>query len=125
MEKKIMVVDDDPAIRLSVQMVFEEEGYQVILAESGEKCLELLKNGYKGVILMDIMMPVMDGWDTIQAIVDQSLIEGNIIAMLTARDAPDVKMNPLKEYIIDYLTKPFEPLEIIAAVDEYLSYLPN
>lgn len=123
MEKKIMLVDDDPAIRLSVQMVFEEAGYEVILAESGERCLELLKNGYKGVILMDIMMPVMDGWDTIQAIVDQNLVEGNIIAMLTARDAPDVKMNPLKEYVIDYLTKPFEPDEIIATVDEYLSYL--
>ena len=123
MEKKIMLVDDDPAIRLSVQMVFEEAGYEVILAESGERCLELLKNGYKGVILMDIMMPVMDGWDTIQAIVDQNLVEGNIIAMLTARDAPDAKMNPLKEYVIDYLTKPFEPDEIIATVDEYLSYL--
>jgi len=125
MEKKVLVVDDDPAIRLSVQMVFEEAGYNVILAESGEQCLNELKNGYKGVILMDIMMPKMDGWDTIQAIVDQNLLEGNIIAMLTARDAPDVKMNPLKEFVIDYLTKPFEPDEIIATVDEYISYLPS
>ena len=123
MEKKVLVVDDDLAIRMSVELVFEEAGYEVILAESGKHCLEILKNGYKGVILMDIMMPKMDGWDTIKAIVDENLLEGNIIAMLTARDAPDVKMNPLKEYVIDYINKPFEPEELIATVDEYVSYL--
>ena len=69
------------------------------------------------------MMPGMDGWDTIKEIVDNNLLEGNIIAMLTAKDQPDEKMDKLKEYVIDYLTKPFDPDELIATVDEYFTYL--
>ena len=123
MEKKVLVVDDDIAIRMSVQMVFEDVGYQVVVAESGKNCLEILKNGYKGVILMDIMMPDMDGWDTIQAIVDQNLLEGIIIAMLSAKDEADEKMNPMKKYIADYLEKPFEAEALIATVEKYVSKL--
>ena len=121
MDKKVLVVDDDSSIRMSVQMVFEDAGYQVTLAESGKNCLEILKNGYKGIILMDIMMPFMDGWETIQAIVDQNLHEGNIIAMLSAKNEADEQFDSLKEFIADYLSKPFEADELIAIVDKYVS----
>ena len=120
-----MVVDDDPGILLSVKLIFEEQGYEVHTANSGKECIEELKKGFKGVILMDIMMPVMDGWDTIQEIVNQNLLEGNLISMLTAKDVPDVKMNPLKEYVTDYLTKPFESDEIIETVNQYNEFLKN
>ncbi|OYT30161.1 response regulator [Thermoplasmatales archaeon ex4572_165] len=121
MDKKVLVVDDDSSIRMSVQMVFEDAGYQVTLAESGKNCLEILKNGYKGIILMDIMMPIMTGWETIQAIVDQNLHEGNIIAMLSAKNEADEQFDSLKEFIADYLSKPFEADELIAIVDKYVS----
>ena len=102
-------------------MVFEDAGYQVTLAESGKNCLEILKDGYKGIILMDIMMSFMDGWETIQAIVDQNLHEGNIIAMLSAKNEADEQFDSLKEFIADYLSKPFEADELIAIVDKYVS----
>jgi len=118
-----MVVDDDPSILVSVREVLESVGFEVVTVNSGRGCIEELQKGFRGVILMDIMMPGMDGWDTIKEIVDNNLLEGNLIAILTAKDQPDEKMDKLKEYVIDYLTKPFDSDELIATVDEYFTYL--
>ena len=120
-----MVVDDDPGVLISVEAVFEEQGYDVFTANGGQACIEELKNGFKGVILMDIMMPGMDGWATIQEIIDHNLNEGNIIAMLTAVIIPDIKMNPLKEYVIDFLNKPFDSETLVKIVNEYTNLLEN
>ena len=123
MSKKVMIVDDDPSILISVREVLELAGFDVLTVDSGSKCIEELKKGFKGVILMDVMMPGMDGWDTIQEIVNNNLLEGNIVAMLTAKDIPDEKMEEVKEYVIDYITKPFDIDELIATVDEYFDYI--
>jgi len=123
MKNKVMVVDDDPYILLAVRELFESEGIEVITALGGKECLEEMKKGFKGVILMDIMMPVMDGWDTIREIVNQGFLEGNIISMLTARDVPDEKMEGLKEYVLDYITKPFDSNELVATVKGYFDTL--
>jgi len=55
--------------------------------------------------------------------VDRGYAAGNIIAILTAKDVPDQKMEGLKEYVIDYMTKPFDPKELVANVKEYFAYL--
>ncbi|RLF38927.1 MAG: response regulator [Thermoplasmata archaeon] len=122
MSKKVMIVDDDPFILFSTRELLESAGFDVITANSGSKCIEELKKGFKGVILMDIMMPGMDGWDTIREIADNNLLEGNIITVFTAKDI-DEKTNAFKEYVIDYITKPFDPDELIAAVEEYFTYI--
>lgn len=123
MEKKVMMVDDDPDILTTVRTIFEAEGMDIITVGNGKECIEELKRGFRGVILMDIMMPRMDGWDTIQSIVEEGLIEGNIISMLTAKDTPDQIMEELAEHVVDYLTKPFEADELVTTVKDYLSYL--
>lgn len=123
MKRKVMIVDDDPYILITVREIFELEGFEVVTASGGRKCLEELEKGFKGVILMDIMMPQMDGWDTIREIVDSGFIEGNLIATLTAKDVPDQKMEGLQEYVIDYITKPFDAEELVATVEEYFSCL--
>ncbi len=123
MKGKVMMVDDDPDILTTVRTIFESEGLDILTVGSGKECVNELKRGFKGVILMDIMMPRMDGWDTIQAIVDEGLIEGNIISMLTAKDTPDPIMEELAENVVDYITKPFDTDELISTVKEYLSYL--
>lgn len=119
MEKKLMIVDDDPYILITIRELFEPLGYQVYTVNDGKTCLFELKNGFKGIILMDIMMPIMSGWDTIKEIVSQDLQEGNIISILTAKGEPDPEIQELKSYIRDYITKPFDSKELIITVKDY------
>ena len=64
-KSKIMIVDDNPDILLSLRTVFEKEKYEVLTADNGWKCITELKQGFRGIIILDIMMPVMDGIETI------------------------------------------------------------
>lgn len=123
MNKNVMVVDDKPHILIALRELFEYEGFAVVTADSGRECLENLKQGFKGVILMDIMMPDMDGWDTIREMIKGGFVEGNLISMLTAKAGPDPKMDGLQEYVMDYITKPFDIEEIVSTVKGYLAHL--
>ncbi len=118
-----MVVDDEPGIRLTVRAVLEPKGFEVTLVESGEKCIEALENGYAGVILMDVMMPGMDGWATIREIEKRGLIKGNLISMLTAKQDPDDDLEEVAESVSYYVRKPFEATELVSVVDEYCQLL--
>ncbi len=123
-KQKLMVVDDDPDILFTVETLFEEEeNIEVIGVESGPECLEKMEKGFEGVVLMDIMMPDMDGWDTIQKMVDEGYIDNVIVAMLTAVYDPGDKRKELEEYVIDYIRKPFEGKDLVGIVKEYFSYL--
>lgn len=125
MTAKIMLVDDEEIIRESVGTFFESEGISYLTADGGDACLEHLEAGFRGVILMDVMMPGMNGWDTIRKIVEEDLFDGNIIVMLTALNAPDNKMEGIQEYVTDYLTKPFNPDELLDVIQYYFSLLNN
>ncbi|MDY6864694.1 MAG: response regulator [Halobacteriota archaeon] len=122
-KNSVMIVDDEPSILIAVRVLLEPEGFEVLTVDSGAKCIEELKKGFRGVILMDIMMPRMDGWDTIKNLVDEGLIEGNIIVMLTAKDTPGEKMEGLQEYVIDYINKPFDPDELVSNIRDYLELI--
>ena len=124
MDINVMLVDDNGDIRESVDLLFQSVDMKIITAVGGVECLSYLKAGFKGLILMDIMMPGLDGWDTIREIVDNGLYEGNIIIMLTAKGEPDTKMEGLQEYVTDYITKPFDPQELIKSVNYYRSLQP-
>jgi DNA-binding response OmpR family regulator len=123
MEAKVMLVDDEELIREAIEVFFQANGMKILTAASGEECLDYLDDGFRGVILMDVMMPEMNGWDTIRKIVENDLYEGNIIVMLTAMDAPDNKMEGIQEYVTDYLTKPFKPNELLEILEYYFSLL--
>jgi DNA-binding response OmpR family regulator len=121
--KPVLVVDDEPNILVSVQVTLEDAGYEVITAESGKACIEVLRSGFSGIILLDIMMPDMDGWDTIAAIKSKNPDNRILIAMLTAKMNPDEKMIGLEEYVFDYITKPFNPEDLVNRVNKYSEYL--
>ncbi len=123
MNEQVMIVDDDPSIRETVEIILGAFGYSLCVTESGKECLEKLREGFKGLILMDIMMPEMDGWDTIAAIKEEGLQSENVICMLTAVTDPGPKMEKLTEYVIDYLSKPFTSDELVNAVKEYSEYI--
>ncbi len=123
MDKQIMVVDDDPSIRTTVEIILNTKGYSIHVVESGRECLDKLRNGFNGLIFMDVMMPELDGWDTIAAIGDEGLHGGNVICMLTAVHDPGPKMEELTECVMDYVRKPFTSEELLDVVAEYITYV--
>ncbi|BDV44918.1 response regulator [Geotalea uraniireducens] len=123
MTGRVMLVDDEPFIREAIQIFFRSRGMEIVIAANAEECLDHLERGFRGIILMDIMMPRLDGWDTIREIVQRGLFPGNIIIMLTAKDEPDEKMNGLQEYVADYVAKPCAPQELLDTVSYYLGLL--
>ncbi len=123
MDKQVMVVDDDPSVRATIEIVLSTKEYSLCIVESGSKCLDKLREGFRGLILMDIMMPEMDGWDTISAIEKEGLHGGNVICMLTAMHDPGPKLERLTEYVIDYVRKPFTSEDLLETVAEYLEYV--
>lgn len=125
MDARVMLVDDEEVIRESVEIFFQSSALELLTVASGNECLERLEAGFRGVILMDVMMPGMNGWDTIRNIVERNLFEGNIIVMLTALSSPDCGLEGIQEYVTDYVTKPFNPNEMLESVHYYLTLLNN
>ena len=123
MAHSVLVVDDDPSVLNTVRCILENNGLTVRTVDSGRACMEELEKGFKGLVLMDIVMPETDGWDTIEEAVNKGLTEGVLFCMLTGKDVPDPKMDYLKEYVLDYIIKPFPLAELVSVVKEYLSYL--
>ena len=122
MDKKIMIVDDDPDILISIRKIFEREGFEVFTVDSGLDCIKELERGFKGVVLMDIMMPFMDGWDTIQEITNRGLSKNVVISILTAKGTPDHnKIKGLQPHIYDYITKPFDVQNLISNVKNMIA----
>lgn len=118
MNKRIMIVDDEPDILMSLRIFFENNNYDVITVKNGFDCINELKKGFKGIVLMDIMMPKMDGWATIKKIVEKGLMKNIAIQIITGKGTEDHdKITGLEPYIHDYLAKPFNPDELILNVD--------
>ncbi len=119
-----MIVDDEPDVLFALRTIFERKNFEVITVKDGFECLKELENGFKGVILMDIMMPGMDGWDTIKTIVRRGLMKGVAIEIITGKGTKDhEKMAGLESYIRDYLTKPLDTQQLLTSVDECNQYL--
>ncbi len=119
MKKAMIVVDDDADILNSIKTLFEHEGYKVTAVKNGRECIHRIEQGFKGVVLLDIMMPEMDGWDTIRAIVEKDLITNVNIFLITAIGTSNhEKMKGLEPYIRDYIAKPFNPDTLIQSVSQ-------
>lgn len=126
MNKKIMVVDDELDILTSLRTVFEHHKYEVITVNSGFECIKELEKGFKGVILMDIMMPEMDGWDTIREIVKRELIKDVAIEIITGKGTKNHQnMSELGSYVYDYLAKPLDINELISSIEKCNIFLAS
>jgi CheY-like chemotaxis protein len=124
MKEKIMVVDDEPDVLQSLKAVLEHEKYEVVTATNGIECLNEIEKGFKGIILMDLMMPQMDGWETIKEIVNKGYIKNVAIEIISALGIRENKqMGQLEPYIYDYLTKPIDLKDLIQSVEKCNAYL--
>ena len=113
----VLIIEDDPNIRELLQLYLEKDGYAVTLAADGGQGLEKFRAIKPNLVLLDVMMPVMDGWAVCKAI----RAEGNTpVIMLTAKGETDDKVTGLKAGADDYVTKPFEMKELLARIEAVL-----
>ena len=113
----ILVVEDDIDIIKLLKLYLENEGHRVISAQNGIDALNIIKNIKVDLVVMDIMMPKMDGYELISKIREKYTIP---IIVLSAKGADNDKILGLNLGADDYITKPFNPLEIVARVNSNL-----
>ncbi|MEW6685690.1 MAG: response regulator [Candidatus Edwardsbacteria bacterium] len=117
MSYKVMVVDDELDIVEFVKLVLEEADYRVITAITGEEALRKAQIEKPNLILLDIMMPEMDGWEVLKILKIDENTSQIPVAMLTARTEAKDRLMALQEEAIDYICKPFSPKELIERVE--------
>ena len=111
---KILVIDDDPEIRTLVRSVLSAGGHQAILAEDGEAGLVLAGREEPDLIILDIIMPRMSGYEVAEALARKTHTAGIPILMLTSKNSPEDVTVGLSGFADEYVTKPFRPDELAA-----------
>lgn len=118
MRNRVLIVDDEEDFRELMGYILRQElpDLEVELAADGEECLERLAAGFRGVILMDVLMPGWDGWETIRRMVERNLHEQNLVFMLTAFPADENSARGIESYIIDYVQKPPDIKDLVRRI---------
>ena len=120
--KKVLVVDDDVKTVELVKLYLKRDGYQVLTAYDGVEALRLAREGHPDLIVLDLMLPDIDGLEVCRALRNESDVS---IIMLTARTTDGNKLAGLELGADDYVTKPFSPRELAARVRAVLRRLPG
>lgn len=113
MSKKILIVDDDPEIRKVIGIYLENEGYDILKAENGEQALKLISENEIVLVILDIMMPGMDGTEVCMRIRENNIMP---VIFLSAKSEDLDKVQGLVSGADDYISKPFNAMELIARV---------
>ena len=115
--KKILVVDDEDDILHFLEMVLREKGYQVTTASGGHEALTRAQIDKPDLVLLDIMMPQMDGWEVLKLLRVDDDTRGIPVAMLSARTEAKDRVQGLQEGAIDYICKPFSLQELLGKIE--------
>lgn len=116
MNQRILVVDDDREIVRLLRAYLEQAGYQALVAYDGQTALHILRRERPDLVVLDLMLPDRDGWDVTRIVRGDPNIKSTPIIMLTARVEDQDKIVGLELGADDYVTKPFNPREIVARV---------
>jgi len=120
MAKKIVLAEDEPQIARLVEFKLKKEGYQVICKGNGEEALAAIKTEKPDLILLDVMMPVMDGYEVLRRVKEDENLKNIPVVMLTARAQERDVVKGIDMGADDYITKPFHPAELLARVKRIL-----
>lgn len=117
MLNKILIAEDEPALRNLVKTCLVKEGYSVIEAKDGQEALDLFYSENVSLVILDIMMPQLDGFEVLKTIRIESTVP---VLMLTARNTEYDELHGLKLGADDYITKPFSPAVLVSRVKAVL-----
>jgi DNA-binding response OmpR family regulator len=115
--KLILVVDDEPRMRRFMHMNLDLEGYRVIEAENGLEAVNRVRDNLPDLVLLDVMMPELDGFEALRLIRETSNVP---VIMLTVKDEEDDRVRGLELGADDYVTKPFSPRELASRIKAVL-----
>jgi len=118
---RILIVDDEPNIVLALELLMKREGYEILTVDDGQKVFEVVREFNPDLILLDIMMPKMDGYEVCQRIRADASLKDISIIMLTAKGREVEKEKGLALGADYYITKPFSTREVIMKVKEVLA----
>ncbi|MCP4285183.1 MAG: response regulator [Gammaproteobacteria bacterium] len=120
MTGEILVVDDEPNIILSLEFLMKKEGYQVRTASNGEEALHALQESKPDIVLLDVMMPRMNGYEVCQAVRSDPKLSSVRIIMLTAKGREIEREKGLALGADDYVTKPFAMRDLVDKVKYFM-----
>jgi DNA-binding response OmpR family regulator len=118
---RILIVDDEPNIVLALELLMKKEGYEVHAVDDGERAVQAAKELRPDLILLDIMMPKMDGYEVCQRIRSDALLKDVSIIMLTAKGREVEREKGLALGADHYITKPFSTRQVVMKVKEILA----
>jgi DNA-binding response OmpR family regulator len=117
MRKKILVVDDEDDILQFLELVLREKGYDVVTAPGGHEALTKAQVERPDLVLLDIMMPQMDGWEVLKLLRVDEDTAAIPVAMLSARTEAKDRVQGLQEGAIDYICKPFSLQDLLGKIE--------
>ena len=115
--RRVLVADDDPSIATLVQVTLKDPRYEVVAARNGLDALKLFERGGFDIVILDVMMPYVDGFEACQRIRERSDVP---IVMLTSRDGTEDVVHGFELGADEYITKPFKTAELIARIEAIL-----
>jgi len=111
---KVLIVDDEPDVLLLLRVNLEAAGFHTVLAADGETALARIDDADPDVVLLDIMMPVMDGWGVLRSLADRERSPRVVVVSAKSSDRDIVRA--LTSGAVDYVTKPFDPDDLLEVV---------
>lgn len=120
MEKKIVIVDDEPNIVMTLEYAMKKKGYKVFIARDGEEALSIISNVVPDLVVLDIMMPKVDGYKTLEKIKSNDDLKDCKIVFLSAKNKESDIEKGLRMGAHKYLTKPFSVKKIVSELETLL-----
>ena len=121
MDRTVLIIEDEKLIIFSTQMVLESSGFRVESAVDGEEGISKAKEARPDLILLDIMMPGIDGWETLTRLKRDPATSGIPVVIFTAREHNKGHQKSSDLGAADYFRKPFEPDELVELVEKHIS----
>jgi two-component system phosphate regulon response regulator PhoB len=116
--RKLLIADDESGIRSLVRMTLERDAYQIFEASDGEQALALAREHHPEVVLLDVMMPKLSGFEVCRALKDDPSTAEATVVMLTAKAQDSDRQQGIAAGADDYFTKPFSPLALLRKIDQ-------
>jgi len=121
MPKRILIVDDEQELLDVIQLILNGNGYETLTAYGGAECLNVLAQQTVDLVILDIMMPEVDGWEVLRQLKSQGKADAIPVMLLTAKAQPIDRMLGLKVFgVREYVTKPFNVNELVEKVAQIL-----